>query len=472
MRSVTRCNSRRFIRLLSSGLSRSARAPAVALPLAPALLLAMALSLALLTSPSMAADELVYADKDGVLHTVALDTVTKSDGDKFIGYIRVGGRRKSLRIEPRLIVSLWRGDGDAVNQWSKGLAKGKRLLAAGRIANQGPVSGAEEQFSKIAYSVENGTKGQEATERIEPWHNMYAQYHLIEARLKAGQEGNEAKLNEALDAIAQFRKRSAAKPRAKIDMQVPDYKGGSLSARVFGWGSNRLSTFVDLLEARVHAALKDAAKATAAYDKVISEATKKNGSPVVIRDAVLERAAIAADGKDPQKQEEIYRDAGTKLRGYANRQPDSYGRGLLTRAANQALLRGADLLFESALAGKYGIKVALDRYVSLRDSAAGRADSALQIGARTGVGSCLVEEGGNGQKAYEALLSVILEGYEHPVQVARALYYISKAAPQYADQVDKGGGKGDFLRDEAGRWKNDLQQRYPSSKWAKKSATE
>ena len=158
-----------------------------------------------------AADNLIYAEKDGTLKTVALDTVTKSDGDKFVGYIRVGGRRKSLRIDARQIVELRRGDGDAVNQWSKGLARGMRMMAAGRIANQGTAAGAEETFAKIAYSIEDGTKGQEETERVHPWQNMYGQYYLIEARLKLGQGGNEAKLNEALDAIAQFRKRTAVR---------------------------------------------------------------------------------------------------------------------------------------------------------------------------------------------------------------------------------------------------------------------
>jgi len=426
----------------------------------------------LVVPTTMAADNLTYAEKDGTLKTVALDTVTKSDGDKFVGYIRVGGRRKSLRIDARQIVELRRGDGDAVNQWSKGLARGMRMMAAGRIANQGTAAGAEETFAKIAYSIEDGTKGQEETERVHPWQNMYGQYYLIEARLKLGQGGNEAKLNEALDAIAQFRKRTAAKSRAKIDMQVPDYKGGSLSARAFGWGKNRLSPYVDLLEARVHAALKDPAKAGAAYGKVIEDATRANGSPVLIRDAVMEKAQIEAAGKDAQKAEEIYREAGTKLRSYANRQPDGFGREMLTKSANRALLRGADLLFDSALSGKYGIKVALDRYMSLQDSVEGKKDPALQFGARTGVGSCLVEQGGNGQKAYEALLSVVLEGYEYPDHVARALFYLAKAAPQYGDQIDKSGGSGAFLREEAARWKNDLKQRYPTSSWAKKATSE
>jgi hypothetical protein len=435
-------------------------------------LLLLAAALIVPVSSTHAADELRYADKDGTQHEVALEAVTKSDGSKFTARILVAGRRKTLRLEARQIVRLERGDSESINQWSKRLAHGKRLMAAGRLANEGPASGAEETFAKIAYSIEQGTKGQEETEVCEPWANMYGQYYLIQARLKLGEAGNEAKLNEALDAIAQFRKRSETKSRAKIDMTVPDYKGGSRSARVFGWGSNRLSPYVDLYEARVLAALKQDAKAIIAYDKLTEVAVRGNLSPILLRDAVLEKATLEAAGKEAQAQESIYRSAGTKLRSYANRQPDSFGRQLLTRAANRALLQGADLLFESALAGKYGIAVPLERYENLRDSSDAKADPALLIGAKTGVGMCLAEKGGNGQKAYDSLLAVVLTGFDHPEQVARALYYLSKAAPQYADEVEKGGGSGSFLRDEADRWKNDLKERYPASKWAKKAANE
>ena len=98
-------------------------------------------------APARAGDELTYADKDGTRHDVALEAVTKSDGEKFIARILVGGRRKTLRLEARQIVKLDRGDPDSINQWSKRRAHGKRLMAAGRIANEGPASGAEETFA-------------------------------------------------------------------------------------------------------------------------------------------------------------------------------------------------------------------------------------------------------------------------------------------------------------------------------------
>ncbi len=426
---------------------------------------------ALFALPAGAADELVYADRDGTVVTVALETVSKSDGNTFVGYIRVGGRRKKLTLEARRVIFLQRGDGDAINQWSKRLAHGLRLMAAGRIANEGPASGAEETFAKIAYTIEKGTKGQEATEQVQPWQNMYAGYYLILARQKLGEAGNEAKLNEALDAIAQFRKRSAAKAKAKLAMQIPDYKGGARDARVFGWGANRLSVWVDLAEAQVLAALKQADKSKAAYDKVISEAVKKAASPQLLVQAIMEKAQLEAAGKEAQQQETIFRSAGTKMRSVSGRQPDGYGKKVLTRAANQALLMGADLLFTSALDGKYGIQVPLERYTTLLNSSEGRADPALKIGAETGVGMCLVEQGGNGQKAYEALLAVALNGSKYPSQVARALYYLSKAAPQYADALEKSGGSGAFLREEASRWTSDLKERYPASEWAKKAGS-
>ena len=45
-------------------------------------------------------------------------------------------------------------------------------------------------------------------------------------------------------------------------------------------------------------------------------------------------------------------------------------------------------------------------------------------------------------------------------------------AHDVVSEIEKGGGKGDFLREEAARWSNDLKQRYPSSNWAKKAANE
>ena len=189
-------------------------------------------------------------------------------------------------------------------------------------------------------------------------------------------------------------------------------------------------------------------------------------------DAVLAKAALSNEGKSAQEQETICRSAGTQLRGAMARQPDGFGKKVLSRAANRAMLKGADLLFEAALAGKYGMNVALNRYTALRDSSEGKTDAALRIGAQTGVGMCLVEAGGQGEKAYNTLLSVVTTGYEYPQQVARALYYLSKAAPQYAEAIDSSGGSGAFLREEAARWSSDLKERFPSSKWANKRKSE
>lgn len=424
-----------------------------------------------IATPVWAFETIRYVDKDGVLRTAELDTVTKSNGTEFRGYIRVGGRRKSLKIDARQIVELRRGDSASINQWSKRLAHGLRLMSAGQIGNRGTASGAEETFSKIAFSVERGTKGQEATERCNSWQNMYAHFYLIEARLNLG-AANEAKYVQALEAIAQFRQRTAARSTAKIDMSIPDYKGGVRGARVFGWGANRLSPYVDLLEARAFAGLKQNDKALAAYDKLISEAVKSSAAPQLIVDAVMGKTVLVASGQEAEKQETVYRSAGTQLRAAAARQPDAFGRKSLTHAANLAMLTGADLLFDAAISGKYGVAVALNRYKALRDSAEGRSDSSLRIGAETGVGMCLVEEGGKGEEAYNALLNVVVSGFEHPEQVNRALYYLSRASPQYADVVEKAGGSGDFLRAEGARWKNDLLQRFPNSKWAKKAQSE
>jgi hypothetical protein len=52
--------------------------------------------------------------------------------------------------------------------------------------------------------------------------------------------------------------------------------------------------------------------------------------------------------------------------------------------------------------------------------------------------------------------------------MAQGLYYISRAAPLFADEIEKSGGKAGFLRDEAPRWAADLKERYPTSSWAAK----
>ena len=67
-----------------------------------------------------------------------------------------------------------------------------------------------------------------------------------------------------------------------------------------------------------------------------------------------------------------------------------------------------------------------------------------------------------------ALLDVVTEGGDFPQYMSAALYYLSRACTLFADEIDSSGGKGDFLRAEAERWKSDLKERYPSSEWAKK----
>jgi hypothetical protein len=52
--------------------------------------------------------------------------------------------------------------------------------------------------------------------------------------------------------------------------------------------------------------------------------------------------------------------------------------------------------------------------------------------------------------------------------MALALYYLGRACRIYADEVESGGGAGEFLREESSRWWADLQQRYPRSRWAEK----
>jgi len=438
-------------------------------PVRTGLALAMA---GFLAAPAPALEILRYADKDGTIRSVELDTVNKADTDKFSAYVILGGRRRALRIDSRQIVELRRGDSDAVNQWSKRLAHGLRLMGAGQIANQGTASGAEETFAKVAYSKEPGTKGQEETEQVHPWQNMYAHFYLIEARMALGAQGNPAKLTEAMTAIEQFRKRTAAREGAEMDMAIPDFKGGTRESKVYGWGSSRLSPFVDLYEARTLALLKKTDEAIAKYDAVVDNAIKSNWSPQLVVDAVSQKVALQAEGKDAQAKEELYRSAGTRLRSAAARQPDAYGKEVLTRAANVMLLAGADLLLEAALEGKYGLNVPLERYQALRDSSEGKSDSALRVGAQAGVGMCLVESKQKPEEAYNTLLDVVIKGYEHPEQVARALYYLAKAAPLYADEIEKSGGSGAFLREEAARWEDDLKQRFPGSKWAKKGKNE
>ena len=424
------------------------------------------LLVALLAAPAAATDMLVYADKDGTIHRVQVVSVSKDDGKDLNSRILVGGRKRKLTIPARMVVSFRRGDPGAKNQWAKGLARGKRLMSSGQLATEGTVPGAEETFAKIAYTTEKGIPGEEEAYAALPWHNMYALYYLIETRLRMGTtgEGSEAKLQAALGNVEQFRLRSTKKK--KMAWQVPGAKGSTRKQDVYCWGNNRLLPEVLLYEARILAALKQKDKALNAFDVVIGIVKKQNLSPHLLTQAIVGKAELQAAGEPSDKQESIFRSAGTTMAGTARSQPDAFGRGVLGRAANQALLRGADLLLRSAEEKKVSWDMPLDRYRKLKD-AEGKRDPALYMGAQAGIGVCLTEKG-QGEEAYRTLLEVAVKGHEYPDQMALALYYLGRACRVYADEVEAGGGKGDFLRDESSRWWTDLQQRYPRSRWAEK----
>lgn len=424
------------------------------------------LLVAFLAAPAMAADMLVYADKDGTIQRVQVLSVSRDDGKDFYARILLGGRKRKLQIPARLVVSFRRGDPDAKNQWAKGLARGKRLKSSGQLATEGTVPGAEETFEKIAYTTEKGIPGEEEAYAAEPWHNMYALFYLIETRYVMGTEGegSEAKLQAALGDVEQFKLRSTKKK--KISWQVPGAKGSTRKQDVYCWGPSRLEPEVMLYEARILAALKQTDKALNAFDAVIDLVKKKSLSPDVLTQAIIGKAELEAAGQPSDKQESIFRSAGTTMAGMVRSQPDDYGKIVLGRASNRALLRGADLLLASAAEGKVGWDLPLQRYRALKEGE-GQRDPALYMGAQAGIGVCLAETG-KGEEAYRTLLEVVVQGHEYPDQMAQALYYLGRACRAYADEVEAGGGKGDFLREETDRWWADLQQRYPRSRWAEK----
>lgn len=429
--------------------------------------LSLLVLVAFVAAPASAADMLVYADKDGTINRVQVLSVSKDDGKDFSARILLGGRKRKLTIPSRLVVTFRRGDPDAKNQWAKGLARGKRLQSSGQLATEGTVPGAEETFAKIAYTTEKGIPGEEEAYAAQPWHNMYALYYLIETRYMmgvAGGETAEAKLQAALGNVEQFKLRSTKKK--KISWQVPGAKGSTRKQDVYCWGPTRLEADVLLFEAKVLAALKQKDKALNAFDVVIDLAKKHGLSPHLLTDAIIGRAELEAVGEPSDKQESIFRSAGTTMAGMVRSQPDQFGKIVLGRASNRALLRGADLLLASAAEGKVGWDLPLNRYRALKGGE-GERDPALYMGAQAGIGVCLTEMG-KGEEAYRALLEVAVEGHEYPDQMAQALYYLGRACRAYADEVDSGGGSGNFLREESSRWWADLQQRYPRSRWAEK----
>jgi tetratricopeptide (TPR) repeat protein len=429
------------------------------------------LALLAIAGVAAAADTIRYAEEDGTIKTAIVEYVRKDTPEEFNAATRVAGRKRTLKIPGRQVVEFWRGSSDDVNQWAKTLAKARRMLASGQLATTGnpPVPGAEELFEKIAYSTEKGTPGSEEGEAIAPWHNKYALYYLIETRYRMGQQGTEAKYQEALQNIEQFRKRTDTREGRTIDWEVPAAEGLLVKSKIYGWGDTRLSLYVTLYEARIHAALGDTEKALAIYDGLIDDIKKKQYSPILLADATLERAAVEARTMDSQKAEQVFRAAGNTLSSLARTQKDQFGKDTLRTAANRALLRGADLLLESAMAGKASFDLALNRYLQLREGE-GRDDPALLYGALAGMGICLVKKG-EGERAYDTLLEVVTGGADHPRQAERALYYLSQAAPLFADAIDQAGGDGSFLRAEGEHWLNDLKQRFPGSEFLAKEGS-
>jgi len=420
---------------------------------------------ALLSVPAGAADILTYAEKDGTIKVAQVDRVTKEDEKELDCRVLVGGRPRRMQVPSRRVVEFRRGDPDAVSQWSKRLATGKRLLASGQLATQSnpPVPGAEETFAKIAYTTEKGIAGDEAAYEALPWHNEYALFYLIETRYQMGLKGDKVKLEAALANVQEFKDRSTNKKT--IDMEVPGEQG-SRKVKVYCWGDSRLMPDVLLLEGKILAAMGEKDKAKAAFDALIEKAKKGGYPPAILTGAFMAKADLEAEGQPSEAQEALYRGAGSMLASLARNEPDEFGKMVLTREANRALLKGANLLRDSAAESKVPWDTPLNRYEQLK-AGEGQRDPALYMGAQAGIGICLTERG-RGQEAYDALLEVVVKGHEYPEQMAAALYYLGKASKLFADEVDAKGGKGDFLRAESARWWQDLKERFPTSRWAEK----
>lgn len=428
------------------------------------MLFAAAAAALLLPGTAGAVDRLEYATPGGETLVRSIVAVSREDLKQFRVRAMIGGRKRRLDLATRYILSFRRGSRDDINQWSKKLANAYRLISTGQLATKENVPGAEEVLQAITFSTEKGTRGQERTEAVQAWQTMYALFYLIDVRYEIGiRDDNKDKLQQALQDVDQFRRRTEAKRTLKWD--VPG-DAGTKETKIWAWGSTWLWPQVLLHKARIQRALGDAAGAAATFDQVADMAKKEELSPHLIAEAVIEKATMEAAGKDSGAAEQIYRSAGNKLRSGIGSQPDAYGKRVLRQAANLALLKGADLLLASAAAKQVSYDVPLKRYQALA-SAEGRTDPALYAGAQAGIGICEVEQGAGG-KAYKTLLWVVVNGYAYPEQVQRALYYLGKAAPLFAKEIEAQGGDGATLRRAGERWQDDLKQRFPDSPWAKK----
>ncbi|MCZ6787345.1 MAG: hypothetical protein O7E54_09290 [Planctomycetota bacterium] len=419
---------------------------------------------ALIAAPARADDTLEFATPDGKIRTAEVYSVTKESLEDFKGKGRVAGRRKSLNIPTRLIISFARGSEDDFNQWSKRLAHARSLISQGKLITKGTDVGAEEVLKQIAFSTWKGTPGQEKSERVHPWQNMYAVHLLVKTQYRAGKDGGRPeRLDEALKSVEQFLKRTRSKSK-RVAWDVP-VKGGTDSRKIFAWGSSWLEPEVLLYKARILRAQGKTAEADAAYEDVIKLVKDKKLSPITLTTARMEKAEMDAGDKSSEEAEKLLREAGNWLRGEASRQPDDFSRGWVKRAANQALLRGADLLIESAeKGGGISYDVPLARYRDLRDKY-GKDDAALYVGAQTGLGICFFHTD-QGEQAYTTLLAVAVRGYDYPDHVQKALFYLGEAAALFAKELDGSGGNGEFLRKAGKQWHADLRERFPQSPWA------
>jgi len=427
-------------------------------------------TLLLLASSTRAVETVTYALPDGGLRSAEVLAVTKDELKEFSARVREGGKRQTLTLPSRLVISYRLGDAEASNPWSKRLAKAYQLLAEGKLLTKDNVPGAEELFTSIAYSMEKGVPGQ--VEPIEPWHNMYALFHLLQTHYEVGATaGDKARLERGLKEVDQFLERTD-KPRGRtIEWEVPITERGVegvKKTKVYTWGDSRLVPEVLLYRARFLRELGRSAEAAAAFDAAAEFVKKSELSPYLLCSAVHEKAAMESKGKPSEEAEGILRAAGNRLRLEAPRQKEPWSQNLVAQAANRELLRGADLLLASADEQKVSYDVPLEKYRQLQEGQ-GRNDAFLMTGSNAGIGICLFRKG-EGQTAYKVLLEVAVRGRDYPEQVARALYYLGLAAPLFADEIDRAGGSGDLVRAEAKRWWSDLAEQFPGSDWTKKVA--
>ena len=94
----------------------------------------------LLVAPlGFGADTVKYAEIDGTVKSVQVINVRHDNQKEFNAKALIAGRSRTLKLSARQIISFRRGDGDALNQWSRRLATGKRLMSAGQLATRGTV---------------------------------------------------------------------------------------------------------------------------------------------------------------------------------------------------------------------------------------------------------------------------------------------------------------------------------------------